>query len=417
MAGKKMSGEKSPITILKEFEKTISTFEVTDNQTRLFLMKDKCTGAHFCECHVKGSVLIDQSTTDAPLDPDDSEDYRANRDIAFNAAAFQKMKQDAINGRLFSNIVAEYAPGHGDNKPIKIIGGQHRYEAIKGALANNVDEYHGIKVYVGLTQKQRFDVQLISNTNIAVSPDLVDRMEETLYGSELRDWCQSVGFLKAGQDFTAKRTRGGPISVQQARTFIINYFKGKLIPDKAFNATETVPYLPVAGSGADREWTNIRSKFQKDAKLKEAAIEFVALAEAQRKSQFGRKAKGRLNYAEKAMSIAIIASWAFVAGVLHNNTSRLEKHFSIKNASGRDPLNSAAMAKARHKTDLDNYRGLGTRSGVNERGRLTEVFWYQADKGCGITPACLNIGIMQYHAKLAAIEVAKADRELTNEQH
>jgi hypothetical protein len=29
-----------------------------------------------------------------------------------------------------------------------------------------IDEYHGVKVYLGLDIKQRLDVQLISNTNI-----------------------------------------------------------------------------------------------------------------------------------------------------------------------------------------------------------------------------------------------------------
>src|SRR5439155_12838264 len=125
------------------------------------------TDARYCECHVKASTLINLGTTDAPLDPDEQEEYRANREIVANSSAFLKMKDDARKGRTFSNIVAEYRKD-GTGRSIKIIGGQHRIEAIKEALDNDVDKYHGLKVYFMLTKQQRLDVQLISNTNIAV---------------------------------------------------------------------------------------------------------------------------------------------------------------------------------------------------------------------------------------------------------
>jgi len=41
-----------------------------------------------------------------------------------------------------------------------------------------------VKVYFGLDSDQRLDVQLISNTVIAVSADLYDRMQETVRGPE-----------------------------------------------------------------------------------------------------------------------------------------------------------------------------------------------------------------------------------------
>jgi len=48
------------------------------------------------------------------------------------------------------------------NSPIKVIDGQHRFEAIRFALENSVDVLHGVKVYFALDMPQRLDVQLIS---------------------------------------------------------------------------------------------------------------------------------------------------------------------------------------------------------------------------------------------------------------
>ena len=151
-------------------------------------MTDNRTGARSCECHVKASVLIGHGTIDAPLDPDEQPEYRANRDIVEDAYAFQKMKEDAKARRSFSNIVAEYTKEYDESHPLKVIGGQHRFEAIRDALEVGVDEYHGVKVYLSLDMDQRLDAQRISNTNIAASGDLFDRMHETVKGPELRTW-------------------------------------------------------------------------------------------------------------------------------------------------------------------------------------------------------------------------------------
>ena len=48
------------------------------------------------------------------------------------------------------------------NSPIKVIGGQHRFEAIRFALENSADVLHGVKVYFALDMPRRLDVQLIS---------------------------------------------------------------------------------------------------------------------------------------------------------------------------------------------------------------------------------------------------------------
>ena len=127
------------------------------------------------------------------------------------------MKGDAKKRRSFSNIVTEFTTEFDAEYPLKIIGGQHRFEAIKEALADGVNEFHGVKVYFGLSPEQRLDAQLISNTLIAVPTDLFDRMQETMRGPELRDWCQKVGLLADGQDFADKRERGAQMTVSAAR--------------------------------------------------------------------------------------------------------------------------------------------------------------------------------------------------------
>ena len=398
-------GKKS--AAFQAFIKTFLPLEGLD----VLLLVDHRTGAKFCECHVKASKLIPLGTTDVPLDPDEQGDYRANRELVANAAAFTKMIDDAKLRRSFSNLVAEFTTDFDKEHPMKIIGGQHRFEAIKAALAADTDEYHGVKVYFDLDMEQRLDVQLISNTNLALSGDLFDRMHETAMGPQLRDWAQSVGLLDKGQDFADRRARGGPISVQLARTFIMNYFAGRNVDAKKFDVTETTPELCATGQHDD-DWEKLRHDHPdlwKDAGLKRAGIEFAALVKAQRAACIKLTPKPPIDHFEKAMNPAILASWAYTAGMVHNNEVRLKRHYALAGTPNRDPLNASALAKGRHKTDPENYRGLGYRTDAKERGRLAELFFLQTEKGDGIAKANIEVAIAKFHAKQATLEVAKLE--------
>jgi len=86
----------------------------------------------------------------------------------------------------------------------------------------------------------------------------------------------------------------------------------------------------------------------------------------------------------------------------------LKRHFELKDSVGKDPLNAVALAQGRHKTDAQNYRGLGYRTDPRERGRFVELFHLQAEDGKGITPSAIDIAIKQYHVKQAQLEVIKA---------
>lgn len=390
--------------LMKEFA---SACEPLESDDKLLGLKDARTGAHYCECHIKGSKLIHYGTTDVPLDPDEP-DYRTNRDIVVDDVAFQGMKDDAKAKRSFSNIVAEWTKDHDSDHPLKIIGGQHRFSAIQEALGKGVDVLHGVKVYFALDMNQRYDVQLISNTNIDISGDWIDRVQETFKGPELREWCQTVGLLPTRMDFTSSYQRGGRISVRFARTFILNYFDGAKVKTEKFKETQTTPTLSPSG-GQDTRWEDFKTSkpdLWTDAKLMAAAREFVALAQAQRTAFKGKRGV-KADFPDKAMNIAVMAAWAYVAGMLRNNSPRLKRHFDLRTTTGKDPLNAAALAKGRHKTDPDNYRGLGYRTDAKERGRLVELFNLQAENGEGITPSAIDIAIQEYHIKLLVVEKEK----------
>jgi hypothetical protein len=372
---------------------------------------DACKLARYCECHISAKKLIELGTIDVPLDPEEQGEYRANREILADHAAFQAMKEDAKQRRTFSNIVAEFTLEFDEEHPIKIIGGQHRFEAIKEALDAGINEFHGIKVYFGLDLPQRLDVQLVSNTVIAVSTDLYDRMQETVKGPELREWCQQVGILDKGDDFADRRQRGAQITVRGARSFILSYFRGRALQGSDFAQTETMPLLCKSGK-PDADWDEL-SKIKgiwNDQGLREAGVAFAELIKAQRAAFVSdKKTAGKsADYQEKALSYPIISSWALVAGSLGDNSVRLKRHYELSKEKGRDPLNAAVLANAHHKSDPSNYRGLGTRTSPKDLGRLVELFYLQAERGNGIGKNEVDLAMKSFHAKEAALDLKKA---------
>lgn len=378
---------------------------------KLLLFRDDCTGAIYAECHIAADTLLQHSTDDVPLDPESSSEYRANRQLVDDHAAFQQMRSDAVKGRSFSNFVCEFVAD--DVAPLKIIGGQHRYNAVKEACESGVNVHHGLKVYFGLSKDQRLDVQVISNTNITVSKDLLDRMYETIAGSDLREWCQRATLLAKGEDFADKRKRGSPISVAAARNFIVNFYAGKLASETLFGETNTTPITTKSGVQNPADWVAVKKKHPDlwdDDALLEAAKEYANLRQAQESAFVGKNGKpvaGTSDARDKANNMAIVSAWAYTAGLLQNNQVRLQKHYSLKSVTKGDPLKSAILAKAKHGTDPDNYRGLGYRTDPQERGRMVELFWIQAEKGGGISQKMVEVSLEAYHSKHAVLRYKK----------
>src|SRR4030042_434137 len=139
------------------------------------------------------------------------------------------MKADANNEREFNDLIAEYITSYLPDKPLKIWGGQHRSRAIIDAYTDKkVSRYHGFRVYFCLSKEQRVELALISNTTMAVSNDLFDRqLEETYMGPNLRRWYARIGLLKTSEDFPDVGSHAERITTQGARSFIVNFFKGK----------------------------------------------------------------------------------------------------------------------------------------------------------------------------------------------
>lgn len=323
-----------PDKIKPDVKKQIEDFSNAFNplEGNLYIFEDSITKAIYCECHILANTIIEKGTIDSPLDAEGQSEYRANRDIVEDSTAFLQMKNDALKKRSFSNIVAEYNTSFDETHPLKIIGGQHRFTAILEALSEGISQSHGLKVYFDLNTDQRLDVQLISNTNIAVSSDLLDRMLETVKGPELRTWCQSAGLLNEHEDFADRKQRGSRFTVRAARTFIMNYYAGTKIPSKDFFSTKTTPVLAKTG-GLDEDWERLKMttpNIWTDSKLLEAGKAFAQLI-AKQQAAFLKKNGTPLNseFSDKASSYAVVAAWAFIAGTLSNNKVRLERHYSL----------------------------------------------------------------------------------------
>ena len=120
-----------------------------------------------------------------------------------------------------------------------------------------------------------------------------------------------------------------------------------------------------------------RPKLWTDAELLRAGKEYSALIEAQRQAFGGKKPKP--DYPEKALNVAVLSAWAYVAGVLRSNAARLKRHFDLKDSVGKDPLNAVALCSRQTQSDAQNYRGLGYRTDPRERGRFVELFYLQAE--------------------------------------
>jgi hypothetical protein len=239
-------------------------------------------------------------------------------------------------------------------------------------------------------------------------------MYETIAGSELREWCQRANLLAKGEDFADKRKRGSPISVSAARNFIVNFYAGKEGADSDFAQTNTTPITTKSGVQNPADWTAVKKDHPDlwtDTSLLKAAQEFALLRQAQEDAYIDKKTgkpqSGTADFRDKANNMAIVAAWAYTAGLLQSNPTRLQRHYDLRNATKQDPLKAAILAKARHGTDSDSYRGLGYRTDPQERGRMVELFWIQAEKGGGITSKMVEVALEAYHAKHAVLRHKK----------
>lgn len=397
--------------VIKSVDNFLAAFQPHEVQmgTKLLLYFDEKSEAYYLMCHLDGKVLAQHCDLEASLDADeDDEIYKLNREITEDQAAYKAMEEDALNGRSFEDLVLEYDTSYHPPKSLKVYGGQHRIRAIAKAQSVKGLVLHGVRVYFDLSREQKVEIATISNTSIAVPNDLLDRMREQLMGSELRDWCQTVGLLDMGVDFSDRRSPDTP-TVRIARTLLVNFFLGV----EAKQLEDFHQPIICKSGGSDERYLAVRAKINwSDEGLKEMGKQFARLHKLQRKSVLDRQENKNAEFSRKALSLSLVAGWAYAAGLFQRDRSFLKIHYSIPESSSppEDPLNAKALSEARLKgIDKDTYRGLGTRSDPKELGRMLEVFLVLATKASKkrITKELANAAIQSYEAKRATHEAAK----------
>ena len=212
--------------LVLEFLSLVQTLEDRECAP-VIIFQDGKSSAYYIKCNIRTQDAQELCDTDARLNVNNPEAFRANRELLLDNKTYQKMKEDALEGREFNDIIVEYSTAYEDSRPLKVWGGQHRIHAIM-ATSGREARYHGFRVYFRLDNAQRTEVALISNTNIAVSNDTFDRMvEQTIFGDVLRKWCEITKLIGVGQDFPDVGSKSELITVKLARTFVVNYYLGK----------------------------------------------------------------------------------------------------------------------------------------------------------------------------------------------
>lgn len=402
---------KKVLAKVKDFLKKLPPLEVKKGAP-LALLYDERSKAHYLICHQPAQVIVSKTDTDAVLDPDESDEYKLNRDIYTDTYAYKVMEQDAVQGRSFEDIVAEYDASYRSSRPLKIYGGQHRVTAIREAMDQGADRPHGLRIYFDLSTEQRLEIATVNNTSIAVSNDLLDRMQEEWLGSELRSWCQDVGLLEDEQNFADKRSSAGTPTVRVARTLVVNYFRGK--GSKIDGPHE--PKVCQSGAGIDADYEKLRKSISwSDKAFAQMGQQFSRLHEMQRERVTARETDAHQEFANKAIHPCVAAAWGYAAGLFANDSKALKTHYSLTDSVSSkgttDPLNAKALSTARLKgVDPDTYRGLGARISTNEIRRMLELFILQATKAKkrGITTKLANAAIQSFEAKKAQLQADKA---------
>lgn len=407
-----------------KFYDSIDTLQKKLNQ-KLILHHDKKTDAIYTVCDISAQTLIDNMDIDAPIDPDFQAQFRANRDFRPHDQTYIKMVEDSKQGRQFSDIVIEYDTKHeSPERPLKILGGQHRSQAIKESLPT-INRYHGVRVYFNLNKDKRTELYIVSNTNIDVPSDLLDRLEEQgmLPPNKLREFAWEIGLLEVGQDFSERKaTEEDDIPVRTIRTFIINFYDGKNYKGD-FDNEPIIPELctPRVNDEGSAKYKMIYNQirenkiksFKEQPDLLEAGKNFVKLHKKQFQTINAKKIKGKNEFRSKALTPSIISAWAFAAGVLQGEKIRLEKLYLLPEKSGTtDPLNVEVLRTSKlEDIDSPTYRGLGTRSSPSERGKILKLFLYYSRAKKDKIDRDLSMGAIQkYHADESKTRAEQAEK-------
>jgi hypothetical protein len=326
----------------------VKTEEEAKNSPLIICQDGKGKG-YYIRCTMLAELASPLLDMDAKLNPSDPESFRANRELLTEHNTYKRMAADAKAGREFNDIIVEYTKDYSPEKPLKIWGGQHRAKAIWQAWSESgVSRSHGFRIFFNLSKQQRTELALISNTNMSVSNDLFDRLqEETVVGVKLREWCYQVDLLKQPEDFPDQGSLTERITVKLARTFVTNFYEGKeqgaTMKESEFDRRVYEPYLCESGVQIDPKYDGLVAKVGSVIWTDKALIAAGrAFAELHRRQQEAVKESGPQNklknlkgFRNKALTESVISSWAFVAGLLQNDLKRAANHYEVpKTAKG-----------------------------------------------------------------------------------
>jgi len=416
-----------PVEIqLVDFHRLLpTTWELQENR-RLLLLKDGVSKAYYVECHIPAGALaarldfdtvLEPGTTD---DPDADEPYRFNRAINASSEVYKSLVRDARGGRPFADIMVEWNTTYGAEKPLKVLGGQHRGAAIQAAVADGLetDRLHGVRVYFRLSAEQRVELVEIANSNIAIPNPLLDRIAEHQLGGQSRAWCQRVGLLDPQQDFTDRLSSENRMTVQVLRAFVTNYVRGTQLTGDS--GAEFFSAITIPGTGhyePDRDYQAAIRAFPTiwaDPEFEEAGRQYARLHRMQvSASETAQGELRKVSFRYKAMQPAVAAGWAFVAGALRTHADRLQTLFHLPDyydkRSSQDPLNAIQLSRAKDAND-PNYRGLGTRQNQGEAQKLAELFNLIADPAypSHVTLDLIKAAIASYYKKKSAYDADRA---------
>jgi len=396
---------------VRQFLSEIPTLE-TKQQMPVIVFQDGVNGSYYIKCSIPAREAATLSDLNARLDPNKAESFRANRELLLKNVTYLRMEKDAAAGREFNDIIVEYNLEYDPETPLKVWGGQHRINAIRQA-GRECNRFHGFRVYFNLTKEQRTEVALVSNTNISVSNDTFDRMiEETMFGDNLRKWCQQAGLLAEGENFPDAGSRAERITVKLARSFVVNFYLGKDVGEhlssEELDRNVYEPYLVKTGVTIDQHYREIMAKHDilSDEALLEAGKRFATLHRAQYRAVTaeGSKVKNRKAFRNKALVESILCGWSYVAGLLQWHPERLENHYRIPRTSSAipDPLNAQEMSEFKHDSDPPTYRGLGTRSALKDMQRMAQLFLAKSrEENVALDKSFMNKAVSQVVGLLA----------------
>ena len=299
----------------------LKTLEGTKN-IPLTIYQDGKSKGYYIRCCILAEHAGPLLDMDARLNPADAESFRANRELLTDHNTFKRMVSDAKEGREFNDIIVEFTKEYAPGKPLKIWGGQHRARAIQQAYGEaKASRPHGFRIYFNLSKKQRTELALISNTNISVSNDLFDRLqEETLVGLKLREWCYAAGLLKNPEDFPDQGSNAERLTVKLARTFITNFHSGKekgaAMKAGEFDTHIYEPYLCESGVQFDPQYEAVVAgrgdAMWGDKDLLQAGKAFAKLDRAQheavRQAATQKKLRNIKGFRNKALTASVISA-------------------------------------------------------------------------------------------------------------